>query len=90
MQGRQLPQEIQHWKDILCLRLYDKSSILFKFITLWWCSLLQKEDGQAVGRIVDSQWNIEIFAGVAQLVEQLIRNQQVRSSSLLTSSKVPE
>ncbi len=27
------------------------------------------------------------FAGVAQLVEQLIRNQQVASSSLATSSK---
>ena len=38
-------------------------------------------------RCYNSQVN---FAGMAQLVEQLIRNQQVAGSSPATSSKVPE
>jgi hypothetical protein len=46
----------------------------------------QTTPGQAVDRASDS-FGLKYIAGVAQLVEQLIRNQQVRGSSPLASSK---
>ena len=58
------------------------------------CRQIQNVIAQgADGIIVDGKMNLcysNLVAGIAQLVEQLIRNQQVACSSHVTSSRSPQ